>query len=168
MLITATRKKARRYDKLSIAIDTDKQIILSHKIRKGPRNDNIDFKTLLKDLSIRHYVVADKGYDSKENRKYVLQKKTYPHIPYRRTSGPTYEKIGKKIKFDESVYHQRSKVETVFSVIKRKYGSVVKGRSFESQKKEIICKLIAYNIDRKIKVFSLLIIGFQQSPIILS
>jgi IS5 family transposase len=160
------KKKARRYDKLSIAIDTDKQIILSHKIRKGPRNDNIDFKTLLKDLSIRHYVVADKGYDSKENRKYVLQKKTYPHIPYRRTSA-SYERIGKKIKFDESVYHQRSKVETAFSVIKRKYGSVVKGRSFESQKKEIICKLIAYNIDRKIKI-CLLIIGFQQSPIILS
>jgi len=133
---------------------------MSCKIRKGPRNDNIDFKALLKDLKIR-YVVADKGYDSKQNRKYVLKKDAYPCIPYRKTSGSTYEKIGRKIKFDKRIYNQRSKVETVFSVIKRKYGSVVKGKSFESQKKEIICKLIAYNIDRKIRF--VLLIGFQQS-----
>ena len=47
-------------------IDIDKQLILSLKIRRGPRNDNIDFKLLidrilsLKQLSL---VIADKGYD---------------------------------------------------------------------------------------------------------
>jgi hypothetical protein len=104
------KQKTRRYDKLSIAVDTDKQLILSQRIRKGPRNDNIDFKTLLRDLKI-DYVVADKGYDSRANRLYALRKlKAYPHIPYRKNSGATYIKKKRKLKFDESIYHQRSKV----------------------------------------------------------
>ena len=41
------KTKARRYDKLSIAIDTDKQLILSQKIRRGPRNDKLTLKDYL-------------------------------------------------------------------------------------------------------------------------
>jgi len=155
-------KPRRHYAKLSIAIDAEKQFVLAEKIRRGPRNDNIDFKSVLKNLSAK-FVVADKGYDSRENRKYVLRMKAYPHIPRRITSGATYEKLGVKIKFDERIYHQRSKVESVFSAIKRKYGSVIRSRSFDLQKKEIICRLIAYNLDRQIILSSLLIIGIQQS-----
>ena len=59
--------------------------------------------------------------------------------------------------FDEKEYHQRSKVETIFSCVKRKYGSSLRARDFHSQKKEVLCKLIAYNIDRTIKnIFYLL------------
>jgi len=156
-------KPRRHYAKLSIAIDARKQFVLAEKIRRGPRNDNIDFKPVLKNLSAK-FVVADKGYDSRENRRFVLRMKAYPHIPRRITSGATYEKIGVKIKFNESIYHQRSKVESVFSAIKRKYGSIIRSRSFSQQKKEIICRLIAYNLDRQIILSSLLIIGIQQSP----
>ena len=136
------KQKTRRYDKLSIAIDTDKQLILSQRIRRGPRNDNIDFKRLLKELKI-DYVVADKGYDSKANHHYVLRKRAIPHIARKKNARVYYEKLGKKLEFNEKIYHQRSKVETVFSVIKRKYGSIVRGRSFKSQEKEILCKLLS-------------------------
>ena len=156
------KQKSRRYLKVSLAVDTDKQFVLSNRIRLGPRNDNIDFKSLLKNLSAK-FVVADKGYDSKENRYFVLRMlKAYPHIPYRKFSGVIYEKAGVKLKFDERIYHQRSKAETVFSVIKRKYGSIVRAKRFESQRKEIIYRLVAYNLDRKI-ILSLLIRGFQQN-----
>ena len=156
------KRKARRYLKVSLAIDTDKQFVLSNKIRMGPRNDNIDFKPLLQDLSAK-FVVADKEYDSKENRHFTLRKlKAYPHIPRKKNSGAVYERTGVKFKFDDKIYHQRSKVETVFSVIKRKYGSIVRAKRFESQKKEIIYRIITYNLDRKI-ILSLLIIGFHQS-----
>jgi len=154
--------KARRYDKLSIAIDTDKQLILSQRIRRGPRNDNIDFKKLLKELKTK-YVVADKGYCSKANHHYVLRKKAYPVIARKKNVRVYYEKTGVPLKFNEKIYHQRSKAETVFSVIKRKYGSIVKGKSFASQEKEILLMLVAYNLDREIKLLALLIVGFQQS-----
>jgi len=156
------KRKYRRYLKVSIAIDTDSQYILSQKIRLGPRNDNIDFESVMKNINCK-YVVADKGYDSKSNRYFVLQKmKAYPHIPYRKISGRNYEKAGVPLIFDEKIYHQRSKVETVFSVIKRKYGCFVLSKSFENQKKELLFRMIAYNIDRKL-ILSLVIIGIHQS-----
>ena len=157
------KRKYRRYLKVSIAIDTDSQYILSQKIRIGPRNDNIDFKVVMKNINCK-FVVADKGYDSKSNRYFVLRKmKSYPHIPYRKTSGIIYEKAGVPLKFNKKIYHQRSKVETVFSVIKRKYGSWILSKSFETQKKELLFRLVAYNIDRKIILFALVIIGIHQS-----
>lgn len=161
------KRKYKRYLKVSIAIDTDSQYILSQKIRLGPRNDNIDFESVLKNIKCK-FVVADKGYDSRDNRLFVINKlKAYPHIPYRITSGVTFTNNGtKKVICDDKFYHQRSKVETVFSVIKRKYGSFVLSKNYESQKREMLIRLIAYNIDRKIILSSLVIIGFHQSPFI--
>lgn len=105
------KRKYRRYLKISIAIDTDSQYILAQKIRIGPRNDNIDFESVMKNIKCK-YVVADKGYDSKSHRYFVLRNmKAYPHIPYRKISGRTYERLGVPIKFNEKIYHQRSKVE---------------------------------------------------------
>ena len=156
------KRKHRRYLKLSIAIDTDSQYILSQKIRLGPRNDTIDFESVMKDIKCK-YVLADKGYDSKKNNYFVLRDmKAYPQIPRRKMAGAIYEKQGIKLKFDKRIYHQRSKVETVFSVIKRKYGSFVLSKSFETQKKELLIRLVAYNIDRKI-ILSLVIRGIHQS-----
>jgi len=109
------------------------------------------------------YVVADKGYDSKSNKYFVLRNmKDYPHIPYRKMSGKNYEKTGVPFRFNKKIYHQRSKVETVFSVIKKKYGSFVLSKFFKTQKKELLLRIIAYNIDRKIILF-LAIAGFHQS-----
>jgi IS5 family transposase len=157
------KRKYRRYLKISIAIDTDSQYILSQKIRLGPRNDHLDFKRVMKPVKFK-YVVADKGYDSRSNRYFVLREmKEYPHIPRRKNSGPTYEYKNQKLKFDKKIYHQRSKAETVFSVIKRKYGSYILSKSFETQKKELLIRLVTYNIDRKLIISSLVVIGIHQS-----
>ena len=157
-------RKTKHYMKLSIAIDTNTQLILAHKMRYGPRNDNIDFKELLRELKV-DCVVADKGYSSKYNRRFVLNKlKAYPVIPYKKNEGVYKLYHGwRKLYFDEKIYHQRSKVETVFSVIKRKYGSCLRCRSYATQKVELTCKLIAYNIDRKINYLLFLIRGLHQS-----
>ena len=151
------KRKYRRYLKISIAIDTDSQYIMAQKIRLGPRNDHIDFERVMKDVKCK-FVVADRGYDSKKNRYFVLRNmKAYPHIPYRKMSGRTYERAGVPLKFDKKIYHQRSKVETVFSVIKRKYGSFVLSKSFETQKKELLIRLVAYNVDRKLIISCVLL-----------
>ena len=82
-------------------------------------------------------------------------------------SGRNYERAGVTLKFDKKIYHQRSKVEKVFSVIKRKYGSFILSKSFETQKKELLIRLVAYNIDRKLILEVLIIRGIHQSPILL-
>jgi len=153
----------RRYIKLGISADTEKQLILKNTIHKGPRNDNKDFLLLVKDIQAKE-VIADKGYDSRKNRAFVKNAlKAIPVIPIRRHTY-CYGFLHGRKKIDGKNYHQRSKLETIFSSIKRKYGSCLKARSFLSKKKEVLYKLIAYNVDRLVKMSSLLIKGFQQSP----
>jgi hypothetical protein len=60
--------------------------------------------------------------------------------------------------FDSDQYHQRNKVETVFSVVKRKFGESLKARKYRLQVKEIKIKEILYNLSRMMKSFSILII----------
>lgn len=151
-------RKTKQYMKLSVAVDTEKQLILNYKIRKKFRHDTLDFKNLIEGLNVK-YVVADKGYDSWKNRNFVIRKlKATPIIPVRNyTNFYGYSAIQKKI--DGKNYHQRSKVETVFSVIKRRYGSVLRCRSFATQKVELISKLIVYNLDRKLNYLLLIFEG---------
>ena len=56
----------------------------------------------------------------------------------------------KKLKrnFPEKKYHIRSKKETVFSVVKQKLGDAVTSIKFHMQKIELLCRYLAYNIDR--------------------
>jgi len=147
----------RRYVKLSISADLDKQTILRQSIHKSPRHDNKDFMILMHDMKSKA-VCADKGYDSNENHRFVMQDlkaksliaiKNYGNKRHRNWR-KDWRRIAKR-QFDEKEYHQRSKVETIFSCVKRKYGSSLRARDFYSQKKEVLCKLIAYNIDRIIK-----------------
>lgn len=152
------KQKTKRYMKLSICIDTDKQLILTYKIRRKLRNDTIDFKELLKELDIKQ-VIADKGYDSHSNRRFVINRlKAVPIIPVRWHTN-FYGYLTKKKKISGKNYHQRSKVETIFSVIKRRYGSVLRNRSYATQKVELISKLITYNLDRKLNYLLLILEG---------
>lgn len=152
------KQKTKRYAKLSIAIDADKQFILNYRIRRKLRHDTKDFKYLLKDL-ICNQVIADKGYDDKNLRRFVITNlKALPIIPVRRrTNFYGYLKQNKKI--DGKDYHKRNKIETVFSVIKRRYGSVLRCRSFATQNVEVISKLITYNLDRSRNYLLLILEG---------
>jgi len=54
--------------------------------------------------------------------------------------------------FNEELYHNRSLVETMFLVLKRKYGEELKARKYRNQVKEIKIKLIVNNLGRYAKV----------------
>ncbi len=43
-------------------------------------------------------------------------------------------------------YRKRSNVETTFSMVKSKFGDVVRSKSFAAQVNEVLCKLLAHNI----------------------
>lgn len=156
--------KRKNFMRTCLLVDTDKQLILDSVTNHKQGTDNTEFLKLLKDAKV-DYVLADKGYDARSNRKFVFDKLgAIPQIPFRKTSGRdgSVNRTASYL-FSESIYHQRSKVETVFSVIKRKYGSILKSRTYLAQQKESLLKLITYNIDRLIILYKLLIIGFQQS-----
>lgn len=142
------RQKTRKFMKLSVAVDTEKQRILTYKIRKSRAHDSRDFKPLLDKVKCEH-VLADRGYDSKDLRKFVIFKlKATPHIPYRKMSHAA--KRGKLImpQPDKKIYSKRGIVENIFFCMKRKYGSILRNKSVATQKVELISKLIAHNVDR--------------------
>jgi len=86
----------------------------------------------------------DKGYDSEE---------IYRLIPVALNSCsliPTRERKRKRISgfyrrkmamvFDPDQYHQRNKVETVFSVLKRKFGESLKARKYRFRSRRLKSK----------------------------
>jgi transposase len=102
----------------------------------------------------------DKGYDSEEIHELIHDTlNSCSLIPVRnrkrkRISGYYRKRIA--LSFDLKRYHQRSKVETVFSVLKRKFGESIKARKYRLQIKEIKIKVILYNISRMILTLSFL------------
>jgi len=125
----------RNYIKASLSICTVSQSVLAVKARLGPRNDNIDFEWLARQsasLAKLSYIVADKGYDSEANHRLTVQLSSKPMIPVRRVGDyRVWTSYRKKMlrHFDEPIYHRRSLVETVNSVMKRLMGSCVQSRS---------------------------------------
>jgi len=108
------RRKTKNFMKLSLSVDTDKLLILKSKMRKRLRNDHIDFKSVLKDLKV-DCVFADKGYDSRGNRKFVFKKlKAIPQIAFKKTTGKDgiYQKKAWKV-FDEKLYHLLVRMESI-------------------------------------------------------
>ena len=64
-------------------------------------------------------------------------------------SGPHRQRMAQA--FDGEIYHQRNIVETVFSIIKRKFGDKINARKYLSKLKEIKLKCIVYQLDRFLK-----------------
>ena len=67
-------------------------------------------------------------------------------VPVWRTKGADRKKL--KRNFPTRTYHKRSKKETVWRVVKQKFGDVVRAFKFRTQKIELLCRYLAYNIDR--------------------
>jgi hypothetical protein len=105
----------------------------------------------------------DKGYDSEEIHELIRGTlNSCSLIPVRnrkrkRISGYYRRRIAQA--FDEEKYHQRNKVETVFSVLKRKFGEALTARIYRLQVKEIKIKMILYNLSRMISTLSFLVLN---------
>ena len=152
--------KKRPFMKTTFIVDIENYIILLTKLRKKPRHDTIDAKPLIKKLA-KHYkpeiFYADRGYDSNEIFTLCFEKlKAYPLILQRNLNVPKHRRHGRYRKetideFDYGEYLQRNKIETLNSMIKRRFGSNVKSKTDKLQKIEILTRVIAYNIDRILK-----------------
>ncbi|MEM3064873.1 MAG: IS5 family transposase [Candidatus Nitrosotenuis sp.] len=154
---TKRAKLRRKFVKISILADMRRQLICCIKIRHRRRHDSVDFVPLLRRtgrLALIGMVVADRGYDSEQNHiatenlgiPHTIIRPRYESLQVWKTKG--HHRKNMKRHFDWESYHQRSKIETIFSVIKRMLDEYVMSRHILTQNREVMCRIIAYNCYR--------------------
>jgi hypothetical protein len=108
-------------------------------------------------------VTADKAYLSKANAAAVMDLGAMPYIPFK-GDVPAVQAVAQPLpgvvtawarmyhmfayQRDTflSHYHQRSNVETTFSMIKRKFGDSLRSKSDTGMVNEVLCKVVAHNL----------------------
>src|SRR3989338_4769351 len=147
--------KKRDCDKIHAAVDSDLLLILNFKITKWNRNDCPFFEKLLKPFKLIGLIFADRGYLSRKNFQYSADRKGALFAPFKSNSTckpkshPAWKfafNLWKKLNICYmSIYHQRSKIEAVFSAVKKRYGDSFKCRNKKMRRKEVALRFIAYN-----------------------
>jgi hypothetical protein len=144
-----------RFAKLGVVCDTRDHFILAYQVGRGPRPDVDEFRPLVAEALRRvrlSRVVADAGYDSEANHVFARDEhRIRSMIPARHGRPTTKPARGRyrrlmQSRFDPQLYCQRAQVETVMSMIKRRQGSHVRGRSYWSQCRDLHLIALTHNI----------------------
>lgn len=152
------KRKNKRKDciKLHISMDIDTGIIHWFTMTPWNRHDSKEFENLIRHLPEIGAAFGDKAYPSRKNYQLVVDKSGTPYLCFK--DNATNKAKGKpawiihirKYKKDKetwlSIYHLRSIVESVFSSIKKRWGSFLNSKKKWMQKKELSLKVLAYNI----------------------
>ncbi len=144
------------YTKLSAGSDMKSQLICAVVIQHHPISHDIKhFPQLFSQMvaiTPMSVMVLDKGYDAEPIHKMIRDENIISMIPVRGDNliSDTHGKYRKQMRrsFDEALYHQRNKTETIFSVIKRRFGSEIKSYSDMMKTKELLYRVLAYNCHR--------------------
>ena len=153
------------YTKMSAGSDMETQIICAVVIQHHPVSHNIKhFPELFQQMmtvAVPWIFVLDKGYDAEWAHQMIRNQKVLSMIPVRNRDCLISRIRGKyrkqmRRKFDDVLYHQRNKCETIFSVIKKKFGSETKSYHNIMKEKELLYRVLAYNCHRMCVISCLL------------
>jgi hypothetical protein len=158
---TRSGKRFNDWIKGAYAVGTQSQLIVGSSSRAGRLPDFVFLRRLKRQArryglyegrQRRWYFLGDKGFDAKE----ITDLDLVPPIRrYGKISDPKRQEradLVSQARLD-GIYGQRWKVETVNSVIKRKFGGTIRSRIWFLQRREAIIKGLVYNIHRLVTLF---------------
>ena len=134
-------------------IDIKKRKFVSGKFAARPRHEARYVPGLVKDVK-PEVLLLDKGFDAEWLHEKMQQSGIFSLAPVRKNC-----RRGKHRKFirdnmDWCLYWQRNIIESLFSAIKRLFGSSLYSKKFKTQSTELFCRLLAYNVGYRLLRFS--------------
>ena len=145
----------RRFPKLAVLCDCSSHVILAAIAERGPGPDITHFERVLCQAYRRvrlQTLLADAGYDAEwvhELARHDLEVRTIiPAQIGRSTDKPPtgYYRRWMSERLHLTCYGQRWQSETVISMIKRRLGSAVNARTYWSQCRALMLKVVTHNI----------------------
>ena len=144
-----------RYPKLGLLVDCSNHVVLSYLTDQGPKPDTRDLEPTLARLTpgVRiEWLTGDAGYDSEENHQICRERHGIRSLIPPRQGRPTakpasgrYRRL-MQTRFNKKRYGQRWQVETVVSMIKRRLGSSLRGRTYWSRRRDLMLLVLTHNI----------------------
>jgi Transposase DDE domain len=146
-----------RFAKLEASVDCSSHLFLAVLVGRGPRVDVDRFVPLLEatlEQARVDAVLADAGYDSEPNHRHAREQRGVRSFMPASIGRPTAKlprgrhrrRMKQRLNKRYGRYGQRWQAETGFSMLKRRLGSTVNGRSYWSQCRELLLLAITYNI----------------------
>jgi hypothetical protein len=147
----------RRFAKLEAVFDCATHLILGAIPRRGPAVDTDRFLPLL-DEALRQVQIsvalADAGYDSEGNHRQAREERGVRSFMPAKIGRPSAKlpagryrrRMRQRLNKDYGRYGQRWQAETGISVLKRRLGSAISGRSYASQCRELMLFVLTYNL----------------------
>ena len=149
---------AREWVKLHLITGVRTHIVTGVEVTGWSANDAPYLSSLVRGTAANfdvQEVAADKGYLTRRNVAAIEAVGAAPFIPFKsNTVEPTddspWARMWHLYSYNRATflehYHRRSNVESVFAMIKSKFGDDVQGKSDTSQVNEVLCKVIAHNL----------------------
>lgn len=148
----------RKFKKAHITSGTKTNIITAVNVTPGAHADCPELPKLIRRTMNQfnvEEVSADKAYLSKKNLNFINQIGAIPYIPFKKNTkgsgnGMFWAQMYRYFQHNQEEfmqhYHERSNVETTFSMIKRKQSMRLRTRKDTSQTNEILVKCLVHNI----------------------
>jgi transposase len=150
----------RRWVKVHLMCGVHTHIVTSVEVTPTDSGDAPQFAGLVATTAKRFpikEVSADKAYLSLDNLQVIAGIGAIAYIPFKqRTTGlrPDFDALWNRMwhyyMFQREIflqhYHKQSNAETTFSMIKAKFGEVVRAKMPVAQVNEVLCKVLCHNI----------------------
>lgn len=149
----------RVWKKAHLTSGVKSNIVTAVEITPGYHADSPQFEKLVKTTAESfkmNEISADMAYSSRRNLRVATNLDIIPYIPFRKNAVKNARGCmvwhQMKTYFDEhhtefmDHYHKRSNAESVFSMIKRKFGHRLYSKTEMGQINELLCKILSHNI----------------------
>ncbi|MFO7835565.1 MAG: IS5 family transposase [Candidatus Thorarchaeota archaeon] len=156
------KTRRRRFHALHAAVDTNTLLVHAARIRARPGGDATHLVSLLRRVPDNELVTVygDKAYISKKNAQFVTELGAYPAIEPKRNLRARsrghrgYGRFLREYRANPDKwkqthqYGQRSLAETVFSMLKVRFGGSLSSRGYKERRRELLIKVLLHNIQQ--------------------